>query len=83
MPIDHRALWNEVKENLRKIRTCPRHRFESITQNVLVGQKYQCQNCQGQMGLVSIGDYIAGYKAAGGDVNDIWPGYEGKFHAVG
>lgn len=81
MSIAAATLWAEVKENLRKIRACSRHRF--VAQAVKLGQKVVCQNCSGQMGLTSIGDYIAGYKAAGGDVNDIWPDYEGKSDAVG
>lgn len=81
-PLESRALWDQVKENNRKISECQRHRFNPV-ERVLVGQKFCCQNCQGVMGLIAIGDYIAGYKAGGGDVNDIWPGYERKFNAVG
>lgn len=68
-------LWAEVKENLRKLRACTKHRFAE--QPVKIGQKVECLNCGGKMGLISIGDYIAGYKAAGGSVDDIWPNYEG------
>lgn len=72
------ALWDQVKENYRKICECPRHRFAYVGA-VKLGQKFQCQACGGTMGLIGIGDYIAGYKAAGGDVNDIWPEFEKRF----
>lgn len=74
---DAESLWAEVKENHRKIRECARHRFEAV--QVVLGQRLQCKQCGGTMGLISIGDYIAGYKAAGGDANDIWPNFEGRF----
>lgn len=77
---DAKSLWAEVKENRRKIRGCPRHRFEAM--KIVLGQRIQCQNCNGMMGLIPIGEYIAGYKAAGGDTNDIWPGFEGRFDGI-
>lgn len=79
--IEARKIWDEVKENLRKLRACAKHRFAE--QPVKIGQKVECLNCGGKMGLISIGDYIAGYKAAGGSVDDIWPNYEGNRNAVG
>lgn len=78
MTLDSKSLWAEVRENNRKIRECQRHRFKHV-EAVKLGQKFQCQSCGGTMGLIGIGDYISGYKAAGGDVNDIWPGFEKRF----
>lgn len=75
--LDSKTLWEEVKENNRKIRECPRHRFAHVNA-VKLGQKFQCQVCRGTMGLIEIGNYIAGFKAAGGKVDDIWPGFERK-----
>lgn len=66
-------MWAEVKENLRKLRECPKHEFEGA--EVRLGQKHTCKRCGGQMGLVAIGEYISGYEAAGKSADDIWPGY--------
>ena len=73
MSIDGKALWSEVQENFRKMRECRRHRFEH--QTVTLGMKINCLNCGGYLRLTDIGQYIAGYKAAGGDAADIWPAY--------
>lgn len=73
MSIDGKALWAEVQENSRKMRECSRHRFEH--QTVTLGMKINCLNCGGYLRLTDIGQYIAGYKAAGGDEADIWPAY--------
>jgi hypothetical protein len=69
-------IWKEVQANHAKLASCPRHRFEGGS--VKIGQKVTCLNCGGMTGLVHVGDYIDGYRAAGGDVNDIWPEYDGK-----
>jgi anaerobic ribonucleoside-triphosphate reductase len=71
-----KKIWAGVKENQTKLRACPKHRFEGG--KVKIGQKVTCLNCGAETGLVSAGDYIAGYKAAGGNPNDIWPDYEGS-----
>lgn len=69
--IDGKALWAEVQENSRKTRECRRHRFEH--QTVTLGMKINCLNCGGYLRLTDIGQYIAGYEAAGGKAADIWP----------
>lgn len=70
---DMRALWEEAKENNRKLSECKRHEFEGGS--VRLGQKMICRHCGGSMGLVNIGEYISGYEAAGKSADDIWPGY--------
>ena len=70
-----REMFAQVKENLSKLRGCARHEFEGGA--VRLGQKMTCKQCGGVMGLAAIGEYIAGYKAAGKPADDIWPGYEG------
>lgn len=67
------SLWEQVKENHRKLNACPRHRFEG--KEVRIGQKMTCLECGGEMDLSRIGQYIDGYRAAGGDSDDVWPGY--------
>ena len=70
---DIMSIWEQVKANSTKLRACPRHRF--LGGEIRLGQKVVCLFCGGEMGLVSVGDYIRGYVAAGGDENDVWPGF--------
>ncbi|WP_448043834.1 hypothetical protein [Bradyrhizobium liaoningense] len=67
------ALWEQVKANSARIRGCKRHRFEA--KPVKLGQKQTCLECGGQISLTDMGNYIAGFVAAGGDANAIWPGW--------
>jgi hypothetical protein len=59
--------------NIDKLHGCSRHRF--VPAEVKVGAYYTCLNCGGQIGAVDLGFYIDGYKAAGGNVNDVFPGW--------
>jgi hypothetical protein len=72
--LDAKSLWAEVQENSRNLRACKRHRFERET--VTLGMKINCLNCGGYLRLTDIGQYIAGYEAAGGTATDIWPAYK-------
>lgn len=74
--IDGKSLWAEVQENSRKLRECLRHHFSFET--VTIGQRINCDNCGGFLRLTDIGQYIAGYVAAGGTAADIWPAYATK-----
>ena len=70
-------LWEQVKANRAKLDACPRHRFDS--RPVKMGQKVVCLECGGETGLVDIGYYLKGYRAAGGNPDDVWPGFfDGK-----
>lgn len=66
-------IWEEVKINSAKLKNCIRHRFEQ--QSVKLGDKITCVNCGGVMSLSSAGEYVRGYKASGGDSDDVWPGF--------
>ncbi len=68
------AIWVEVQENQRKLNSCKKHRFEGGAAKM--GQKFGCLECGGTLGLTDIGYYVKGYVAHGGNVNDIWPGFE-------
>jgi len=68
--MDVKAIWKEVQENQKKIRTCKRHYFGAVGP-LKLGQKLTCQNCGGVMNLVDVGSYIRGYEAAGGAATDI------------
>ena len=72
-------LWEEVKANSARLRGCPRHRFPDASSLVLSPRmELVCESCGGKMRTVDVGLYIAGYEAAGGPCDDIWPGYRRK-----
>lgn len=80
--IDARALWAEVQANSRRLRNCDRHRFphvETWPKGALGDdRKITCSRCNGWMDRVYIPTYLAGYRAAGGDVTDVVPGWSGS-----
>ncbi|MGG5810966.1 hypothetical protein [Falsiroseomonas sp. CW058] len=67
----------EIQARVARERACPKHRFEIGAGPYAMGVKYQCAHCGAQKRLMDIGDYIAGYRAAGGDPNDICPDWKG------
>lgn len=67
-----RGIWEKAKANDAIVRGCPRHRFSG---EAVIGKRKPCDACGGTLSLSDIGNYIRGYKAAGADPNDIWPGY--------
>jgi hypothetical protein len=69
-------IWAQVKANQVKLKACTKHRFEGGL--VKIGQQIVCLNCGGKMGLVQAGRYVEGYEAAGGNIDDVWPGYNGQ-----
>ena len=73
-----KTLWDEVKANLQRLHTCPKHHFppESLSEKRVSGREYTCSVCGGTMKLSEAAEYIRGYKAAGGNPNDILPGWE-------
>lgn len=76
MTIDAKAIWEEVKANNAKLRSCPRHRFPAGP--VGLGQKHTCLDCGGRIDGVALLNYLAGYEAAGGDPHDVYPGFRGE-----
>lgn len=70
------SIWEEVKENAAKLKACPRHRFPGG--DVKLGQRVTCLECGGWMNLTRAGEYVNGYEAAGGDADNVWPGWREK-----
>ena len=74
--------WAAAQENVAQLDACPRHRFvltdEQIAQGsgALFGKKLVCERCEGRMDLLHINQYIRGYKAAGGNPNDVMAGWQ-------
>lgn len=71
---DIQKIWDEVKANLAKLQSCPRHLVDPPGEPKM-GIKLTCQVCGGVIGLAAISEYIRGYEAAGKSADDIWPGY--------
>ena len=75
MKIDGKALLAEIRANRAKLKGCPCHRF--IDQKANLGKKVTCNECGGSMCLTELSGYMAGFEAAGGNANDVWPGWSG------
>lgn len=73
--IDSANMLATIRARHAREAACPKHRFEGL-QSVRFGEKFTCLNCGVQMRLTDIGQYIRGYQAAGGDKDDIWPGWK-------
>lgn len=69
-------IWAEVKANQARLRSHVRHRFPGGP--VVMGKRVTCVLCGGSLTSVDAYHYTDGYVAAGGDANDIWPGYSEK-----
>ena len=68
--------YRRIQENINRMDQCAKHTFDGVYIKTL-GAKYTCRSCGYQARLSDIGPYIRGYVAAGGDANDIWPGWRG------
>jgi hypothetical protein len=71
-----KAAWKEVQANNAKLQSCAKHRFGGGV--IKTGEEVTCLNCGGKLDLVYFSGYMAGYRAAGRDVDDVWPEYDGK-----
>ena len=67
----------QVRANHAKLDGCKRHRFDG-GKKVALGMKCVCLDCGGTMSLTDAGWYVKGYEAAGGEADDIWPGYHAR-----
>jgi hypothetical protein len=70
---DGQRIWAEIKANASLLKACPRHKIDPEARRF--GKKSVCLNCHGQMDLGEWLSYTAGYKAAGGNPDDVWPGW--------
>lgn len=81
-PIDFGALMARVNENRRRLDACPRHLFPERVPGIeggvgaMLGQKIRCKKCGGEMDLVALNYYVRGFEAAGGNGNDVLPGWK-------
>lgn len=65
-----RKMLDEVRENARRLYSCPRHSF-GIVLSGHIKNNHVCRNCCGNMSERDIILYARGYKAAGGNPNDV------------
>lgn len=71
----HEEILEGVKENISRLKGCSKHKFIKPDQPWMM-KLIPCEHCGGVMRLTDIGRYIEGYKAAGGNPNDIMEGFE-------
>ena len=69
--------WVAAKENRRKLDECKRHLFHLPKPPYILGQRATCEHCGGSLGLVEVNQYVRGYEAAGGNCDDVCPGFRG------
>jgi hypothetical protein len=74
--IDFRAIAAEVKENLRKRRACPQHLFPPAEAKMQT--RVVCTRCTAWLGTCDALAYCEGFRAAGGDTDEVWPGAMAK-----
>lgn len=68
----------DIMEANAKVIACPKHSFGVLPPlHVIAAQPFiTCVNCGGQLDVSKAIAYAEGYKAAGGDINDVLIGYE-------
>lgn len=66
-------ILKEIRNNTKKLDGCKRHKFSG--EQMPPGSKYTCLNCGGEIRGGDVLYYIAGYEAAGGNCDDIYPGW--------
>lgn len=70
-----------IKANRKRLNECKKHRFKLGELPYTLGTKFVCDNCAGVMPAVEAYQYILGYEAAGGNANDVAPGFRGENEA--
>jgi hypothetical protein len=71
----HAMIYEEIKENQARLDACKKHHFPTFPERVEFGMKLDCSKCGGSMNAVHAFAYTQGYVAAGGNGNDIIPGW--------
>lgn len=75
----YKSLWEQVKANQDKLRSCPAHKFGKVLgarNNPPSG--YPCENCKGYMSAHNIYIYTRGFKAAGGNPDNVALFFDGS-----
>lgn len=72
--LNFNVMLEEIKANQKRLDECPRHHFPTLP-DLTIGVKMNCANCGGTIHALNAYAYTRGYIAAGGDGNDIIPGW--------
>lgn len=72
------SVWAEVRANQAKLNACLRHTISPDPRKL--GERVTCIHCGGMMSVTDMSMYVKGYEAAGGDCDDIWPGFRAEKH---
>lgn len=79
MDINPELMLEEIKANQQRLDECKRHHFPTLPDNdtirVAFRLKLTCSNCGGTIDALKAYAYARGYEAAGGNPNDIIPGW--------
>ena len=75
-----KELYQQIRENSKRLQSCKRHSFGDCppvqSGQVLSRVKLKCAHCGGEMYLSDIVTYVEGYKAAGGNHDDVLRGLD-------
>lgn len=69
----------EIRANTKRLASCPAHHFPEWEANMLCARlgegRARCSRCGGEMRFLDIARYREGYMAAGGNPEDVCPGW--------
>lgn len=81
--LEMRRLMEEVRENVRRWQACPKHRFATGAEGVRLGDRVRCEACGVDVSLLDAATYVRGYMAAGGDPEEVFPGWGRRYGGAG
>ena len=61
-------IWEDVKENHKKLNSCTIHDFKDITPDRPFGKKYKCMNCGAELDGINVSYYNLGLKHGKGSI---------------
>lgn len=62
---DTRQILDRVIENNKKLDSCSKHDFKPIGQKKIVGNRYKCTNCEGEVDSINASWYNKGLEHGG------------------
>lgn len=75
LEIDSKLLLEEIKANQARLDGCKQHHFPTFPERLAFRQKLDCSKCGGSIDALQAYAYTRGFAAAGGDPNEIIPGW--------
>lgn len=74
MTFNPELILQEIKDNQQRLDGCKVHWFPTLPA-ITLGAKFVCANCGGKIDALHAYAYTRGYIAAGGNGNNIIPGW--------